>query len=211
MEIIFQIAGILILFFIFRMIWSRYIQWQVVKKYNKLLSVLKGEKNKIKIEEYVSFLTTNINLTQDDFFKEKITNYANLYSDHYKNGISAFEILTSWLSNFRYYILYIPDKNISVKEYQSTYESENRSIFEKIENQYKTNIRDGVSDESSKNRLFFLRLNNVIEIFLSKHAKSSDSLLSFYWFDFYPFFLKNISKMNYKTWFLIDSSLNNKK
>lgn len=213
MEIIFQIAGVLILFFLLKIIWGKYIQWQIIKKFNKLLGVLKEEKSKIKIEEYISFLKNNVNLTQDNYFKEKITNYTNLYSDHYKNGISALEIFTSWFSHLKHEILHNPyndQTHYRAGEYQSVYESENKNIFEKIENQYKSNIRDGIKDESLKNKLFFLRLNNSIELFLSKYAKSSDTLLVFYWFDFYPFFLKYISKINYKTWFVIDSSLNNK-
>jgi len=210
MEIIFQIAGVLILFFLLKKLWGKYIQWQIVKKYNKLLSVLKEEKSKIKIEEYVSFLKNNINLTQDNYFKEKITNYTNLYSDHYKNGISALEIFTSWISNLKHEILHNPyndQTHYRAGEYQSVYESENKNIFEKIEYQYTLNIRDGVNDESSKNKLFFLRLNNAIELFLSKYTKSSDTLLVFCWFDFFPFFSKHISKISYKTWFVIDSSL----
>lgn len=202
-----------ILLFLTKMVIKKYIQWQIVKKYNKLLGVLKEEKNKIKIEEYVSFLKNNINLTQDNYFKEKITNYINLYSDHYKNGISALEIFTIWISNLKHEILHNPyndQTHYRAGEYQSVYESENKNVFEKIEHQYKLNIQDGINDELSKNRLFYLRLSNAIELFLNKYAKENDTLFVFYWFDFYKFFLKNISKINYKTWFVTETSLNKK-
>ena len=160
MEIIFQIAGVLILFFLLKIMWKKYIQWQIVKKYNKLLNVLKEEKSKIKIEEYISFLKNNINLTQDNYFKEKIINYTNIYSDHYKNGISTLEIFTSWFSNLKHEILHNPyndQTHYRAGENQRVYESENKNVFEKIESQYTLNVRDGINDEPSKNKLFFLR------------------------------------------------------
>lgn len=201
-----------ILLFLTKMIIKKYIQWQTVKKYKKVLGVLREEKDKkIPIESFTLFLTDNVNTNQDTFFKEKIKEFVELYSSHHKQtGISILEIFICWITRIRHDILFTPGHNLSVNEYQSIYESENENVFEKIEHQYKLNIQSGTNDELLKNRLFYLRLSNAIELFLNKYAKENDTLFVFYWFDFYKFFLRNISKIDYKTWFVIETSLNEK-
>lgn len=212
MNIIKLLLLVSILFFLIKMIIKKYVQWQTVKRYKKVLGVLREEKDKkIPIGNFTSFLTDNININQDTFFKQKIKEFVNLYSSHYKQtGISILEIFICWITRIRHDILYTPEHNLSVNEYQGIYESENENVFEKIEHQYKLNIQSGTNDELVKNRLFYLRLSNAIELFLNKYAKENDTLFVFYWFDFYKFFLKNISKINYKTWFVIETSLNEK-
>lgn len=205
------IISVLILFFITKVLFKKYIQRQIITKFRKTLDILReDEKKKIPVDEFISFLTNNININQDSFFKGRMKNFSDLYSDHYKKegGISTLAIFICWITRIRYDILYIPNNNLSLNEYQNIYEAENENIFEKIEHQYKLNVRDGVNDDLFKNRLFYLRLNNTIELFLNKYIKESGSILVFYWFDFYPYFLKNISKINHDTWFIIESSLN---
>lgn len=208
MEIIIQIAIVIVVFFLLKSLWKKYIQWQVVKKYKQLLSTLKEEDKKISINDFLTFLSNNIDINQDAFFKEKLTEFINLYSNGYKNGISTFEIFLCWITRIKYDILFVPDKGLSINEYQNIYERENKNVFEKIEYQNKTNIRDEINDQLLKSRLFYLRLNNTIELFLNKQAKESDSLFPFYWFPFSNLFLKNLYRINYKTWFIIESLLN---
>src|SRR3989344_4541040 len=118
MEIIIQIAIIIAIFFLFKSLWEKYVQWQIIKRYKQLLSVLKEENKKVPIKDFLSFLSNNIDLNQDVFFKKKLTDFIGLYSDHYRNSISVFEILLCWLTRIKYDILYIPNKDLSISEYQ---------------------------------------------------------------------------------------------
>jgi hypothetical protein len=139
----------LIVIFLIKVFSKKYIQWQVIKRYKTLLSDL-GEKKyeRIPIEEFTTFLAVNINIYQDAFFKEKLKEFIDSYSSHYKQtGISFSEIFICWLTRIEHDILYTPDDNISVREYQSIYESENEDVFKKIEHQYKLNIKYGEKDE----------------------------------------------------------------
>ena len=201
----------LIIFFLLKILSKKYTQKHTIKKFNKLWNALvEDEKNKIPTEKFVSFLNDNININQDVFLKEKIKNFLELYSNGFKNGISILEIFRCWLTRIRYDILFIPNENQPANEYEKMYKSENDNIFKKIEYQYSLNIQNGVNDEVLKNKVFFLRLNNTIELFLNKYTKESTSPLFFYWFDFFNYFLKNISKIDSWTWHMIESSLNKK-
>lgn len=207
MEIIITGIFLLVFFGIVKSFISRYNQNQIIKKFKELTCVLDEENKEISTKDFLHFLSKNINLPQDEYFRKELEQFVNLYSKNYKENISIKNIFLIWVSILENNILYTPDKNLSIKEYQNIYEIENNNIFSKIENQYKEDIISSIDNLPNKKKLFYLKVNNSIELFLNKYAKESGDLLPFYWFPFSSIFLKNISRIDYKTWFTIKKCL----
>ena len=207
MEIIITGIFMLVIFGMIKSFLSRYNQHQIIKKLKELVSVLEKEDKQTPTKDFLYFLSKNTHLPQDEYFRKELEQFVNLYSKNYIENISIKNIFLVWISILENNILYTPDKNLSIKEYQNIYEIENNNIFEKIANQYKEDIISDIDNVSNKKKFFYLKVNNSIELFLNKYTKESDSLLPFYWFPFSSIFLNKISKIDYKTWFTIKKCL----